>query len=764
MNQGIRNCTLFLLLLWASAVASTAVEPDLLLADFEGTDYGDWKATGEAFGPGPARGTLPNQMEVTGFHGNGLVNTYFHGDGTTGTLTSPPFPIERKYVNFLLGGGWHPGKACINLLVDGETVRTATGPNRKPGGTERLAPYSWDVSELKGKTARIEIVDNATGGWGHINVDHIRQSNRRTGVVSTVRDIRIERDYMTFRIGGVHGARSSVDLLVDDQLVRSSVGTDAGSARWISWDVSKLKGKSGKLRIEELPAADGSRSILDSLVQSDEAKGTLFVVDRLYQETYRPQFHFTAKKNWLNDPNGLVYYKGEYHLFFQHNPSGINWGNMTWGHAVSPDMLHWEQLPHAIEPDELGTIFSGSAVVDWNNTAGFQTGEEKVLVAFYTSAGAHAPTPKPFTQSIAYSNDRGRTWTKYRNNPVIGHIKGSNRDPKVIWHASSSRWVMALYLDGNEYALLTSSNLKEWTLQSTLEMPGVRECPDLFELPVDGDEKNTKWVFWGGNGNYVIGSFDGKTFTKETQPLRSEWGNNGYAGQTWSDIPESDGRRLQMLWMSGGRFPEMPFNQQMTFPCEVTLRTFPEGIRLCRQPVQEIESLHGEHHNWRDLLLKPGQNPLAGVAGELFHIRAEIELGDAAEVGFTVRGVPVSYNVKEKKLTCLGKSAPLDPVRGAIELRIIVDRTSIEIFANGGRIAMSFSLPLAPEDNSLGAFVRGGRTLLKSLDLWHLKSVWPQKSGARSAGAPFFADLQPLPTVTNRMALTVARTFVSPGE
>ena len=134
--------------------------------------------------------------------------------------------------------------------------------------------------------------------------------------------------------------------------------------------------------------------------------------DTLYQETYRPQFHFTAKKNWLNDPNGLVYYEGEYHLFFQHNPSGTDWGNMTWGHAVSPDMVHWKQLPHAIEPDELGTIFSGSGVVDWDNTAGFQTSDEKVLIAIYTSAGQYVPTEKPFTQSIAYSNDRGRTWSK----------------------------------------------------------------------------------------------------------------------------------------------------------------------------------------------------------------------------------------------------------------------------------------------------------------------------------------------------------------
>ena len=163
------------------------------------------------------------------------------------------------------------------------------------------------------------------------------------------------------------------------------------------------------------------------------------MIQTAYQEAYRPQFHFTPKTNWTNDPNGLIHYKGEFHLFFQHNPSGINWGNMTWGHAVSTDLVHWKQLPHAIHPDELGTIFSGSGAVDWKNTGGFQTGDESVLVNFYTSAGSHAPEQVPFTQSIAYSNDRGRSWTKYEGNPVIEHIVGSNRDPKVIWHEPTQK-------------------------------------------------------------------------------------------------------------------------------------------------------------------------------------------------------------------------------------------------------------------------------------------------------------------------------------
>jgi sucrose-6-phosphate hydrolase SacC (GH32 family) len=613
-------------LLLAPLTALHAAE-DLLIADFECETYGDWKATGEAFGPGPAKGTLPGQMPVDGFEGKGLVNSFYKGDTSTGTLTSPPLKIQRRYINFLIGGGMHPGETCINLLVGGKVVRTATGPNDQPGGSEQLDWYTWDVGDLADKEAVIEIVDKATGGWGHINADQI--------------------------------------------------------------------------------------------VQSDTRKVEPFKPEPVYHERYRPQFHFTPMKNWTNDPNGLVFYKGEYHLFFQHNPTGINWGNMTWGHAVSPDLVHWKQLDNAIEPDRLGTIFSGSAVVDWDNTAGFQTGDEKVIVCIYTSAG------NPFTQSIAYSNDCGRTWKKYEKNPVLKHIIGGNRDPKVFWHAPTKKWAMALYLDGDRYALFTSPNLKEWTKLSDVAPSGGSECPDIFELAVDGNSKNTKWVFWAGNGNYLIGVFDGTTFTKEAGPFRFEHGNNYYAAQSYSDIPKEDGRRIQIAWMAGGKYPRMPFNQQMSFPSVLTLRTFPEGIRMCRQPVKEIENIHGKQHTWNNLTLKAGDNPLKDISGDLFDIRAEFEPGEAVEVSFTIRGTPVVYDVKKKLVIFLGKTANLEPVDGKVKLQILVDRSSIEVIGNDGKMSMS-SCFLPPSDNkklALGA--KGGTAQVKSLEVWELKSAWP---------------------------------------
>jgi sucrose-6-phosphate hydrolase SacC (GH32 family) len=440
--------------------------------------------------------------------------------------------------------------------------------------------------------------------------------------------------------------------------------------------------------------------------------------DPLYHETHRPQFHFTARKNWLNDPNGLVYYQGQYHLFFQHNPTGLAWGNMTWGHAISPDLLHWQQLDNALLPDRLGTIFSGSAVVDWDNTAGSQIGAEKVLVCIYTSAG------KPFTQSIAFSNDRGRTWTKYAKNPVLRHIAGENRDPKVFWHEPTKKWIMALYLDGQHYALFASPNLKEWTKLSDVPSPGGSECPDLFELPIEGNPRDTRWVFWAGNGNYLLGRFDGKTFIKESGPHPSEWGSNSYAAQTYSDIPKADGRRIQIAWMRGGQYPGMPFNQQMSFPCELTLRKFSEGIRLCRNPVGEIEKIRAKEHIWRDLMLRPGENPLRDTAGDLLDIRMAIEPSAAALVELKLRGETILYDAEKKELRYRGKKADLEPIAGRIQLQVLVDRASLEIFANGGQRCMSFCVPLDPKQIGLELSARGCAVKVPMLKIYELRSVW----------------------------------------
>jgi fructan beta-fructosidase len=704
-----------LMLLCAVVLAAPGLRAadDILIADFEGPDYGQWKTTGEAFGPGPAQGTLPGQMEVAGYKGKGLVNSFYKGDVSTGTLTSPPFKIERKFISFLIGGGKDTEKTCMNLLIDGKVVRNATGPNDKPGGSETLAPDSWDVSEFAGQNAVIQIVDQATGGWGHINVDYIVQTDRKPPrlLANATREITLEKSYLNLPVKN-GGPKRQMSFLVDGQPPRNFEIelADAEPDWWAFMDIVPFKGKRATLKVDKLPEDSAGLKAID---QSDEIKDS----GTFYREKLRPQFHFCARRGWNNDPNGLVYYKGEYHLFFQHNPYGWSWGNMHWGHAISRDLVHWQELPVALYPDEHGTMFSGSAVVDWNNTAGFQTGQEKVLVCIFTAAG------KPFTQGIAYSNDRGRTWTKYENNPVLPHVAAENRDPKVIWYAPEEKWVMALYLDKSDYALFSSKDLKKWDKMSDVAIPGTSECPEFFEIAVDGNKQNTRWVFYGGNGRYLVGKFDGRTFTPESGPHALNGGNCFYASQTYNNILPADGRRILIPWGTMVT-PGMPFNQMMGVPVELTLHTTDEGLRLLANPVKELASLRAKSHTIKPQTLNPGENPLADVKGELLDLSSELALGDATELGFKLRGVTVSYDAKKQELSCKDSKAALKPVEGKIRLRLLVDRTSIDIFGDDGRLYMPMGV-IVPSDNfSLEVYSKGGSGKINSLEVHELKSAW----------------------------------------
>ena len=440
----------------------------------------------------------------------------------------------------------------------------------------------------------------------------------------------------------------------------------------------------------------------------------------LYHESYRPQFHFTPDKGWMNDPNGLVYFDGEFHLFFQHRPDALTQTPvMSWGHAVSSDLVHWTQLPIALHPDEHdGWIWSGSAVVDWHNTAGFGDGQKPSLVAMYTAA------KDPFAQAIAHSNDRGRTWTKFAGNPVLAHIAAGNRDPHVIWHEPTKRWVMALFKDVDEtFCLFDSPDVKQWTHLQDLHVPGCTECPDFFPMAVDGEASKMKWVFTAANGKYLVGDFDGHQFTPAQDVRQVDFGNNFYAVQTWSDVPPADGRRIQIAWMRDGKYPGMPFNQQMSFPVELTLHDTEDGPRLFRNPAREIDLLHAGERRWMDVALAPGDNPLADVSGDLFDIRADIEMGDAAEVGLVVRGETITYDAKSKSLTALGK-APLTLTNGHLQLQLVVDRTSIETFADSGCVSLTGCFLPTAGDKSLAIFARGGTARVKSLLVYTLKSSW----------------------------------------
>jgi fructan beta-fructosidase len=406
-------------------------------------------------------------------------------------------------------------------------------------------------------------------------------------------------------------------------------------------------------------------------------------------EKYRPQFHFTAPKGWLNDPNGLVYENGEWHLFYQHNPNGTNWvSELFWGHAVSKDLLHWNHLPEALPPmptpaGKVAGSWSGTGFIDFNNSAGFKTGDEPPIMLVWTAVGVG--------QCLAYSNDHGRTFIRYEKNPVVAMDPPKSgdwdRDPRVFWHEPTQKWVMVFSISGKGMIFYTSRDLKTWEKQTLFT--GLFECPDIFELPVDGKAGDKKWIIWDAAGKYFIGLFDGREFHPESGPFILDHGSSYYAAQTWSNAPA--GRRVGIGWMREGRFPGMPFNQQMGIPFELSLRNTPDGARLTKTPIKEVEPLRYDTKEWKDLDLDRSHNPLSQIDGksDTLDIEAEIETRNASEVVLKVRGN--TLRLTPDLLWLNNSAAPLRPIAGKIKLRILVDRTSVEIFANDGLVSLSAS-------------------------------------------------------------------------
>ncbi|MDB6110071.1 MAG: sacC [Pedosphaera sp.] len=696
--------------------ALTAEPPDLVIENFEGTNFGGWKATGDAFGNGPAHGALPNQMALDGFLGRGFASSFHRGDGSTGKLTSPSFKVERKYIQFLIGGGGFDGKTCLNLLSEGKVVRNATGPNTRSGGSEHLEWQSWDVGDLAGKNVVLEIVDLATEGWGHLSIDQITQTDRKiTGLVlnDVALPIKTEKRYLNLPVKN-GAAKRTLRLQVDGKTEREfEIELADGEPDWWAFlDLTPFKGKPVVLRVNKLP--ENSRA-MKMIEQTDEVKDAR----NIYHEALRPQFHFSPRRGWNNDPNGMVFYRGEYHLFFQHNPYGWDWGNMHWGHAVSRDLVHWTERPEALYPDQTGMMYSGSAVVDWKNTSGFGRNGQPPLVMIYTAAGDQ------FTQCLAYSPDGGQTFAKYDGNPVVKQITGGNRDPKIFWHEPTGRWIMALWVEQerkNTIRFLTSPNLKDWTMAS--EVNDFFECPDFFELPMDGNPANKKWVLTAANSEYEAGAFDGHKFTAETSKLPGQRGDGFYAAQTFSDLPADDGRRIQIGWLRAPS-PGMPFNQCMSLPHELKLLSTPDGVRLTRQPVRELARLRDKAFEAGSFTLKPGDaNPLVKAQGEQLELRAEFEPGQDGEVCFTVRGIPITYSAHKQELAVNGHRAPAPLRKGKQSLIIYLDRTALEVFASDGLTYVP--LPVIPKPDASGVEISttGAPTKFSQLTAYRLGSIW----------------------------------------
>jgi len=620
---------------------------EVVFSDFEAADWGAWTATGDAFGKGPARGALTNQQAVTGFLGRGFVNSYVGGDKSTGTLTSSEFTITQPYLNFLIGGGNHPGKIGINLLIDGKVAASASGYE-----FERLHWHTWNLFPVLRKKVRLQIVDNHSGGWGHINLDHITFTDR-----------------------------PMVNPFFNDPVTHAM--TSVAEAR---------------------PRAESDPT--------------------------RPIFHFLPPANWMNDPNGPVYAGGYYHIYYQHNPFGDQWGHMHWGHARSRDLVYWKHMPISLWPSkELGEdhVFSGCAT----------TNSEGQLLAFYTSIGQGKSAGDYAEQWVGIGDSDGNTFKKHPGNPILseklhGDVKVYDwRDPFIFRDGGKTYLVCGGNLNkakgGQAVVLLyeaLNGALSEWKYRGVLFThpdPAIKniECPNFFKL---GD----KWVLLispHGKVEYFTGTFDaaaGKFAAKERGLM--DHGDDYYAPNCMED---PQGRRVLWGWVRGFK-PNRGWNGCLTLARIVTVDL--DG-HLLQAPAPELQKLRGQPFTLSALELNNVTNTMKNIRSETLEIEAEFEPGTAKIFGLRLRSsddgaqsVNVTYD--GTTLTAAGVKAKLELPgnQKSLKLRIFIDRSVLEVYANG-RACLTKVIYPGERDLGLGLFASGGSAKLKSLSIWPLKGI-----------------------------------------
>lgn len=478
---------------------------------------------------------------------------------------------------------------------------------------------------------------------------------------------------------------------------------------WGFFSLDRYQGDTLKVELDAPNHEKGLQNVM--------ATAELMNDNQLYHERYRQQVHFSNKRGWNNDPNGMIYYHGKWHLFFQYNPYGWNWGNMHWGHAVSTDLVHWKELPAALySPDHDHMAFSGGATVDPQNTAGFRKDGVDPLIATYTRTGSG--------EHLALSYDEGRTFSEYKGNPVVKH---AGRDPQIFWYEPGNHWVMVVYDESHyremengdkvrkyENAIYTSDNMKDWTYQSGIST--MFECPQLFKLPVEG-ENESKWVMYDGDGKYFVGQFNGKNFIKEQGLRELDHGGAFYASQTFANVPKNDGRRIQIGWFQT-ETSYMPFNQSMTFPTVLRLRKINGDYVLTPIPVKEIQELHTESSHTKNIVLEDSTFS-SSLRGDQLHIIAEIDRGDARRFGLNINGYHLDYNRLRTKL-----NDTFYPIDDMVKLEIIVDKMSVEVFVDDGKLYYASEHNSVDNENNLNIYSKGGSILIKNLDVYKLDSIW----------------------------------------
>jgi fructan beta-fructosidase len=664
-----------------------------------------WESTGNLSPMSYKTEMLPKN--VTGFEATAIFNTGYEQAEKTGTLTSPEFVINKKYINFLITGNnnYNADDCNVRVIIDGKVVKYAP-PTRFP-----LVEWgAMDVSEFSGQKARFEVFDNSKKRF--ILIGQIFQSNELSLGVNQ-HTFYVDKKYLLFPVtrgGKQYRFRLEKEGDIAEQFVVEM--EDGEPDYWAFKDLNNFAGKEIKLT-SYCPTNIES---FEKIKLSDEVPDE----NQFYKEKERPQFHFTSKTGWINDPNGLVYSEGVWHLMYQHNPYGVIGSLKHWGHAVSTDLIHWEEKASSVVPDDLGSNHSGGAVVDFNNSAGLQTGKDKTLLAFWTSAGHFSTPSSSFRQCISYSTDGGQTWNKYAGNPIINFIEGRNRDPNVIWHNDSQKWILSLFLDNNMYAIFNSDNLIDWTLTDRIMMPA-NECPDMFQLDLDGDPQKRKWIFWGGNGNYVLGKFDGLKFEIEGEAHRTHFGQY-YAAMTFNNAP--DNRVVQVGWLRAWPFPNTNFRMQMSILNEITLKTSPEGYpALYSYPVKEFEVLRSDSLLLKDIMIKQ-QTYIPDFNAELIDLNLLVKVKKGGILTMKIRGEDILYNRNENTISYKNEKVQLLTNSDIQEFRILADRASIEIFCNGGEKVLYQSVAMDSENSSLEFSTNGTSAVLKQLEIYSLKSSW----------------------------------------
>ncbi len=441
-----------------------------------------------------------------------------------------------------------------------------------------------------------------------------------------------------------------------------------------------------------------------------------------YDQPFRPQVHYTPITGQIADATGLILYKGTYHLFYMYDEwSRSRKFNKNWGHAVSHDCIFWEQKPQILNTVLDNRPGSGSGIVDWNNTLGLQSGIEKTLVVFYTDYGRGS--------CLAFSRDGGETWIRHKDNPVIPMREGkSDRDPLVFWYKPEQSWRLVQYEDPG-FTFYKSSDLIHWEKLSSIE--GFFECPDFIEMPIDGNEQNKKWVILDANCLYRIGDFNGRAFESKMENTRVDYGNL-YATQTFKNSYEGDGPFIQLafLKMTGKPDHDRIWSQQQCFPCELSLKTINNEVRLCRTPVDGIKQLRYSPHILSNIKVNPGDNPLKDIDGDVFEIIADVDPVRSEGFSMDIRGEKLTYSSKEQSLTFMENKAIIKPNGQSIRLRLIIDRNSVEVFVNKGEV--TFSNLFYPDASNLNLELTsyGGYLLVKNLETYRLSSIWIKREQA----------------------------------